>query len=44
MNQFKLWKNQTENQFSAPSESPRNVEVEADAPGELLVKWQVIKI
>ncbi|XP_045772179.1 Down syndrome cell adhesion molecule-like protein Dscam2 isoform X1 [Maniola jurtina] len=24
----------------APSEAPRNVEVQADAPGELLVKWQ----
>ncbi|XP_050362851.1 cell adhesion molecule Dscam2-like [Nymphalis io] len=24
----------------APSEPPRNVEIQADAPGELLVKWQ----
>ena len=27
--------------FSAPSEPPHNVQVQATAPGELLVKWQV---
>lgn len=27
--------------FSAPSEPPHNVQVQATAPGELFVKWQV---
>lgn len=26
---------------TAPSEPPHNVQVQATAPGELLVKWQV---